>query len=262
MTPCEEYQEAWGALLDGECPPEEEARLRAHLLECESCREALADWAAIREAFPTWEEEPVPKDFAQRVLRRCGEQPAPKRKHYFGAWASLAACLAVIALLSGLPRRADSTAAAEEAVSYQMQLQGPEEAVAGSAEGRSDEEMAADGSAAPGDTAEDTAALRKDGTRDPESEEAQSGWFSWVLTAEDEDALLSAYPVEETAEGHLYALTAEELEAVQEDAEARGIPQPDPDPVLGQTAAAMNTREIGGSDGDAHFWVWVTPAEA
>ena len=43
MTPCENYWEALNAFVDGECSPEEEATLRAHLTECEACREALAE---------------------------------------------------------------------------------------------------------------------------------------------------------------------------------------------------------------------------
>ena len=36
MTPCENYWEALNAFVDGECSPEEEAKLRAHLTECEA----------------------------------------------------------------------------------------------------------------------------------------------------------------------------------------------------------------------------------
>ena len=41
MTPCEKYWEALNAFVDGECSPEEEAALRAHLADCAACREAL-----------------------------------------------------------------------------------------------------------------------------------------------------------------------------------------------------------------------------
>ena len=48
MTPCENYWEALNAFVDGECSPEEEAALRAHLADCAACREALAETEAGR----------------------------------------------------------------------------------------------------------------------------------------------------------------------------------------------------------------------
>ena len=52
MTPCENYWEALNAFVDGECSPEEEAALRAHLADCAACREALAELTALHDGFP------------------------------------------------------------------------------------------------------------------------------------------------------------------------------------------------------------------
>ena len=70
MTPCENYWEALNAFVDGECSPEEEAKLRAHLTECTACREALAELTALRGGFPHWEDEEIPEGFADGVLQR------------------------------------------------------------------------------------------------------------------------------------------------------------------------------------------------
>ena len=57
MTPCENYWEALNAFVDGECSPEEEAALRAHLADCAACREALAELNALHDGFPDWEDD-------------------------------------------------------------------------------------------------------------------------------------------------------------------------------------------------------------
>ena len=93
MTPCENYWEALNAFVDGECSPEEEAALRAHLADCAACREALAELTALHDGFPDWEDEAVPEGFADGVLQKIAETPqqAPKkgkRKRSGAAWAS------------------------------------------------------------------------------------------------------------------------------------------------------------------------------
>ena len=124
MTPCEEYWEALNALVDGECTPEEEAALRAHLAVCPGCRAALADLEAVQAVCEEWAGEPddftdaefvdVPEGFAQRVLARAAETPQiraekPRRgrksrsRGYGATWAALAACLALISSLRDIP---------------------------------------------------------------------------------------------------------------------------------------------------------------
>jgi anti-sigma factor RsiW len=60
--------------LEGELPGPEVSRIRAHLERCASCREALAERAALSEAadcVPRWT---VPQDFARRVMERLFPQ--------------------------------------------------------------------------------------------------------------------------------------------------------------------------------------------
>ena len=91
MTPCENYWEALNAFVDGECSPEEEAALCAHLADCAACREALAELTALHDGFPDWEDEAVPEGFADGVLQKIEEResvPAPPGRPSPRAWAS------------------------------------------------------------------------------------------------------------------------------------------------------------------------------
>lgn len=66
MKNCEYYEELIGAAIDGEITAEEEAALRAHLEECESCRSfygSLRAISGIEEELP----EP-PEDFTANVM--------------------------------------------------------------------------------------------------------------------------------------------------------------------------------------------------
>ena len=78
------YEELIGAAADGELSPEEEAALRAHLEQCESCR---AFYQAVRAVSGTLaaDEPALPENFTENVMRAVRAQAAapseqPKKK--------------------------------------------------------------------------------------------------------------------------------------------------------------------------------------
>ena len=82
MKNCEYYEELIGAAIDGEITAEEEAALRAHLEECESCRsfyESLRAISGIEDELP----EP-PEDFTASVMAQvraaAPQKNAPAKK--------------------------------------------------------------------------------------------------------------------------------------------------------------------------------------
>ena len=219
MTPCENYWEALNAFVDGECSPEEEATLRAHLADCAACREALAELTALHDGFPHWEDEAVPEGFADSVLQKIAETPqqAPKkgkRKRSSAAWASLAACLGVMVLLGSLfPEfrgSANSAAPASDAAvttgqAAEPQSGEPEDVLMGT------QAMEAGGED-PSKPMTDRAKLTQAGAD-----------LRWTLTADEERELLSGYDCRETEDGRVYTLTAGDLESVRSQAEEEGI---------------------------------------
>lgn len=203
MTPCEEYWEALNALVDGECTPEEEAALRAHLATCEGCRTALAELEALRAVCEDWAGEPddftdaefldeadVPEGFAQRVLARAAEMPQIREKKArksrsrgWAAWASLAACLGITVLLGTFFLRSHSASFANSAAPASA------DSVSGMSAGAAEADLC------------------------------------WELTAEEEQELLTDYGCDwqETEAGRVYTLTAEDLEGIREKARREDI---------------------------------------
>ena len=220
MTPCENYWEALNAFVDGECSPEEEAALRAHLADCAACREALAELTALRGGFPHWEDEEVPEGFADGVLQRIAGTPqqAPKkaRRKHRAAWASLAACLGVMVLLGTLfpgnrsASSANTAAPASDAAVTAGQAAEPQSGEA---------EDALTGTQAAKAGGEDPSKLMMD-----RAKLTQAGAdLRWTLTADEEQELLSGFDCRETEEGRVYTLTAGDLESVRAQAEEEGI---------------------------------------
>ena len=220
MTPCENYWEALNAFVDGECSPEEEAKLRAHLTECEACREALAELTALRGGFPHWEDEEIPEGFADGVLQRIAGTPqqTPKkaRRKHRAAWASLAACLGIMVLLGTLfpgnrsASSANTAAPASDAAVTAGQAAGPQS-------GEAEDSLTAPQAAEAG--GEDPSKLMMD-----RAKLTQAGAdLRWTLTASEEQELLSGYDCRETEDGRVYTLTAGDLESVRAQAEEEGI---------------------------------------
>jgi anti-sigma factor RsiW len=61
------------AYAAGRLDPESARRLEAHLAECQICRAAAADQAAVWQALDLWEAPPVSPDFDRRLYRRVRE---------------------------------------------------------------------------------------------------------------------------------------------------------------------------------------------
>lgn len=274
MTPCENYWEALNAFVDGECSPEEEAKLRAHLTECEACREALAELTALRGGFPHWEDEEVPEGFADGVLQRIAGTPqqAPKkaRRKHRAAWASLAACLGIMVLLGTLfpgnrsASSANTAAPASDAAVTAGQAAGPQS-------GEAEDSLTASQAAKAG--GEDPSKLMMD-----RAKLTQAGAdLCWTLTASEEQELLSGYDCRETEDGRVYTLTAGDLESVRAQAEEEGISlwedsstvyataapaasQP-PEPAASPDASA-NSYSNSGSGDPGTYHILIQPIEA
>ena len=271
MTPCENYWEALNAFVDGECSPEEEAKLRAHLTECEACREALAELTALRGGFPHWEDEEVPEGFSDGVLQKIAETPqqAPKkaRRKHRAAWASLAACLGIMVLLGTLfpgNRSASSANTAAPASDAAVTTGQAAEPQSGEAE---DSLTGAQAAKAGG---EDPSKLMMD-----RAKLTQAGAdLCWTLTADEEQELLSGFDCQETEEGRVYTLTAGDIESVRAQAEAEGIALPwedsavvyttgaaAPDPTAGGGESSGNSSSSPGSGDPGTYRVLIQPME-
>lgn len=250
MTPCENDWEALNAFVDGECSPEEEAKLRAHLAECEACREALAELTALRGGFPHWEDEEVPEGFADGVLQRIAGTPrqAPKkaRRKHRAAWASLAACLGIMVLLGTLfpgNRSASSANTAAPASDAAVTAGQAAEPQSGEAEDSLTGTQAAEaGGEDPGKLMMDRAKLTQAGAD-----------LCWTLTADEEQELLSGFDCQETEEGRVYTLTAGDIESIRAQAEAEGISLWEDSAVVYTTgAAAPDPTASADTSGDSY----------
>lgn len=107
MKYCENYAALLDPFVDGELPPEDMARVQAHLETCPGCRAYVDDALAIRAAFPGVEETLVPEGFAEGVMERirAGSRKSGKvvelrsLRRWTGTLAALAACCALVIVL-------------------------------------------------------------------------------------------------------------------------------------------------------------------
>jgi anti-sigma factor RsiW len=107
MNCCEEYRALLDPYVDGELEPQEALRVREHLERCPACQSYVDDAFAIRAAFPDVEDTEVPDGFAESVCAVIqAADTAPKRNRR-RRWAKtllpMAACCAIVVLLSQLP---------------------------------------------------------------------------------------------------------------------------------------------------------------
>ena len=88
------------AFVDGELTSDEMIQVQAHLDECPACQAYVDDALAIRAAFPTEDDVPLPADFTENVMRSVAKAPQSRpKKQPWGKLAAAAACLAVIVLV-------------------------------------------------------------------------------------------------------------------------------------------------------------------
>ena len=88
------------AFVDGELTSDEMIQVQTHLDECPECRAFVDDAMAIRAAFPTEEDLPLPADFAKNVMAAVAKTPQSRpKKQPWGKLAAAAACLALIVLV-------------------------------------------------------------------------------------------------------------------------------------------------------------------
>lgn len=109
MKYCEEYAALLDPFVDGELPPAETERVRAHLAVCPGCRGYVDDALAIRAGLSDVEDTVVPEGFAEDVMERVREDTGRSAKtvelkrrsirRWTGALAALAACCALVILV-------------------------------------------------------------------------------------------------------------------------------------------------------------------
>ncbi len=88
------------AFVDGELTSDEMIQVQAHLDECPACQAYVDDAMAIRAAFPTEDDIPLPAEFAENVMKAVAKAPQSRpKKQPWGKLAAAAACLAVIVLV-------------------------------------------------------------------------------------------------------------------------------------------------------------------
>lgn len=104
---CEDWATLLDAFVDGELADQQAQQVRVHLETCETCRTYVSDAWAIRDAFPSVDEEAVPEDFVQSVMARIETQQRPKEKkiiHWHRYALGAVACLTlVVTVKTGLP---------------------------------------------------------------------------------------------------------------------------------------------------------------
>lgn len=88
------------AFADGELTAAEMAEVQAHLETCPNCRAYVDDVLAMRAAFPTEDDLPLPTDFTDKVMAAVANAPQSRpKKQPWGKLLTAAACLAVIVLV-------------------------------------------------------------------------------------------------------------------------------------------------------------------
>ena len=124
MDTCQEFAALLDLYADGELPPAEAERVQAHLETCGVCRSYVDDIQAIRAAFPTIEDTPVPEGFADGVMAAIRAGKAPRKRQSAPRWARvalpLAACLAIFAVVQ-VPLLQRDTAADQAVEQEQIQ---------------------------------------------------------------------------------------------------------------------------------------------
>ena len=209
MKYCEEFSALLDLFVDGELSPVDMMRVQAHLDGCAACRAYVDDALAIRAAFPTVEDTAVPDGFAEGVMERVKASPRRRPVRRWGKpLASLAACCAIVLLLTPLLSGGEKTQAPAMAAAT---ADAPAERMLGYAltagQGASAEEKAVEESAVEDSAAPETEMAAKTSLADAAPYSALS-----TLSLPPEAAFLLAdfTPVEERADQSRYELSQQE----------------------------------------------------
>ena len=212
MKTHEEFEALLDAFVDGELSSEDMQAVEEHLNTCPDCRAYVDDALAIRAAFPTVEETPVPEGFADGVLTAIAAQSAPAKKQA-QPWKKLllplAACIAIVVVQTIHPT-SGSTPATEPRM--------------------------AEEAAAPVEYALDTAS-EEDVLMEKAFEEDAPYFAHATLTAQEAGDLLDGFqPVDETEEARHYRLTAQEYDDLLAQLAERNVT-----PVLDEAVASASS---------------------
>lgn len=225
------------AFVDGELTAEALSAVQAHLDTCLDCRAYVDDALAIRAAFPTEDDLPLPADFTKNVMATVAKAPQSRpKKQPWGKLAAAAACLAVIVLVQhGAGSNADTAnsavyaadqAVAEIAVRESVSLERSVEAPAAmeeadTASGGSSTAYTMDSAPAETQMENGTSAKKEDLT----AESAPVNIPTVRLSVPELGDLLADFTPEETAPGYtLYLLTREEFDDLAVQLAERDIP--------------------------------------
>lgn len=224
MKLCENYAALLDPFLDGELPPEELARVQAHLRECPACRGYVDDALAIRAALAGGDDTAVPDGFSQRVMQRIREETPtakPPRRRYGRTLAALAACCAVVVLLAPvLSQRSDP---ASNATGASYALESPGESAA-----RADSAQAAPRAADKEESYEESATYSSDSAAELPLYSSAPVVDALTLPAEAVPFFAGYTPDWETEDEVCYTVTREEYETLAEDLREGGIDAPSP----------------------------------
>jgi len=253
MRYCEEYAALLDLFVDGELPPEEMARVQAHLAVCPGCRRYVDDVLAIRAGFPDVEDTAVPEGFTESVMERVRKESEdsakamePRRRsvrRWTGTLAALAACCALVILVRTLPggmsggdasvtASSDSGSASAEYDMGEMEEEAGIEAQASPEKPESRQSMFRATVKSAGGAAEDAAGDIEEFCQVPakaDLEAAQDNVLgeeaALYLTAEEAGDLLEGFtPVWEDELKRGYELSAEEYTALLEALGRQGEP--------------------------------------
>lgn len=212
MDTCQEFAALLDLYVDGELPPAEAERVQAHLETCGVCRSYVDDIQAIRAAFPTIEDTPVPEGFADGVMAAIRAGKAPRKRRSAPRWARvalpLAACLAIFAVVQVPLLQRDT--AADQAVG-QEQIQDIADTSSEKAQSRQETE-ATQAPTAEEDLARETAPSQNDVISPKVSSQAPTSYYSLQESQADsgnpqEDALPSVESAQAPAQATTQAPT-------------------------------------------------------
>lgn len=100
---CQDYEIALGDYVDGTLDERSRVEFEAHLASCDRCRAVVADLGVIRQATLALEPElPAPHVWTKLSAAFEAEHGSTRRGWGFSAWQTIAASVAMVALVASL----------------------------------------------------------------------------------------------------------------------------------------------------------------